>query len=102
MCWSRRFPPGALRRCLRQGRTSRTTCDWRALCPGLRLKANARSVATRILKLGLQTERLNDSSSSSMKIMSDSILLRAADIDKSYAGVHALKKASFELRAGEV
>ncbi len=34
--------------------------------------------------------------------MSDNILLRATDIDKSYAGVHALKKASFELRAGEV
>ena len=34
--------------------------------------------------------------------MSESILLRATDIDKSYAGVHALKKASFELRAGEV
>jgi len=34
--------------------------------------------------------------------MSDSILLRAINIDKSYAGVHALKGASFELRAGEV
>src|SRR5258707_3144938 len=41
-------------------------------------------------------------SSASTKIMSDNILLRATDIDKSYAGVHALKKASFELRAGEV
>jgi len=29
-------------------------------------------------------------------------LLRATEIDKSYAGVHALKHASFELRAGEV
>jgi rhamnose transport system ATP-binding protein len=29
-------------------------------------------------------------------------LLRATDIDKSYAGVHALKHASFELQAGEV
>ena len=29
-------------------------------------------------------------------------LLRASDIDKSYAGVHALRRASFELRAGEV
>lgn len=29
-------------------------------------------------------------------------LLRAIDIDKSYAGVHALKRAGFELRAGEV
>ena len=29
-------------------------------------------------------------------------LLRAIDIDKSYAGVHALHGASFELRAGEV
>jgi rhamnose transport system ATP-binding protein len=29
-------------------------------------------------------------------------LLRASNIDKSYAGVHALKQASFELRAGEV
>ena len=29
-------------------------------------------------------------------------LLRAIDIDKSYAGVHALRRASFELRAGEV
>src|SRR5438128_3989337 len=34
--------------------------------------------------------------------MTDSILLRATNIDKSYAGVHALKDASFELRAGEV
>src|SRR5260370_41798998 len=41
-------------------------------------------------------------SSAATKIMSDSILLRAADIDKSYAGVHALKRASFDLRAGEV
>jgi rhamnose transport system ATP-binding protein len=29
-------------------------------------------------------------------------LLRAAEIEKSYAGVHALKRASFELQAGEV
>ena len=29
-------------------------------------------------------------------------LLRAIDIDKSYAGVHALRRASFELCAGEV
>jgi len=29
-------------------------------------------------------------------------LLRAIEIDKSYAGVHALKHASFELRVGEV
>jgi rhamnose transport system ATP-binding protein len=29
-------------------------------------------------------------------------LLRATGIDKSYAGVHALRQASFELRAGEV
>jgi len=29
-------------------------------------------------------------------------LLRAVDVDKSYAGVHALRRASFELRAGEV
>lgn len=29
-------------------------------------------------------------------------LLRAIDIDKSYAGVHALTRAAFELRAGEV
>ena len=29
-------------------------------------------------------------------------LLRASDIDKSYAGVHALRRASFALRAGEV
>jgi len=30
------------------------------------------------------------------------ILLRAVDVDKSYAGVHALRCASFDLRAGEV
>ena len=29
-------------------------------------------------------------------------LLRVVDIDKSYAGVHALRRAAFELRAGEV
>src|SRR5436305_4986771 len=34
--------------------------------------------------------------------MSENLLLRATDITKSYAGVHALKNASFELRAGEV
>src|SRR5437764_10053610 len=34
--------------------------------------------------------------------MSTHALLRAIDIDKSYAGVHALRNASFELRAGEV
>ena len=32
----------------------------------------------------------------------NNILLRAINIDKSYAGVHALKQASFELQAGEV
>src|SRR2546427_3320014 len=34
--------------------------------------------------------------------MNNPILLRATNIDKSYEGVHALKSASFELRAGEV
>src|SRR5437867_10535791 len=34
--------------------------------------------------------------------MTDSALLRAIDITKSYAGVQALRGASFELRAGEV
>src|SRR5881398_3878086 len=34
--------------------------------------------------------------------MTNAALLRATDIDKSYAGVHALKGASFELRGGEV
>src|SRR5881394_1966725 len=34
--------------------------------------------------------------------MTDSVLLRAIDLTKSYAGVQALKSASFELRAGEV
>src|SRR5258707_11789174 len=34
--------------------------------------------------------------------MSNQVLLRAVEIDKSYAGVHALANASFELRAGEV
>src|SRR5947209_609930 len=30
------------------------------------------------------------------------VILRAINISKSYAGVHALRNASFELRAGEV
>jgi rhamnose transport system ATP-binding protein len=34
--------------------------------------------------------------------MTDSVLLHAINITKSYAGVHALKDASLELRAGEV
>jgi rhamnose transport system ATP-binding protein len=34
--------------------------------------------------------------------MSETALLRATDITKSYAGVQALRSASFELRAGEV
>ncbi|HKX30946.1 MAG TPA: sugar ABC transporter ATP-binding protein, partial [Blastocatellia bacterium] len=34
--------------------------------------------------------------------MSNSTLLRAVNVTKSYAGVRALKEASFELRAGEV
>jgi rhamnose transport system ATP-binding protein len=34
--------------------------------------------------------------------MTDSVLLRAINITKSYAGVQALRNASFELRAGEV
>jgi len=34
--------------------------------------------------------------------MSNNTLLRAINIDKSYAGVHALNQASFELRAEEV
>jgi rhamnose transport system ATP-binding protein len=34
--------------------------------------------------------------------MPNTTLLSATDIDKSYAGVHALKQASFELHAGEV
>ena len=29
-------------------------------------------------------------------------ILRMTDIDKRFAGVHALKKVQFELRAGEV
>src|SRR2546428_2149110 len=36
------------------------------------------------------------------KQMTNAALLRATNIDKSYAGVHALKSASFDLRAGEV
>jgi rhamnose transport system ATP-binding protein len=36
------------------------------------------------------------------KIMGDIVLLRATDIHKSYAGVHALRNVAFELRAGEV
>lgn len=36
-----------------------------------------------------------------MKTMTDHALLRAVDITKTYAGVHALVGASFELRAGE-
>ena len=34
--------------------------------------------------------------------MTDNALLRATNISKSYAGVHALRNAAFELRAGEV
>ena len=34
--------------------------------------------------------------------MEEKLLLKAANITKSYAGVHALRDASFELRAGEV
>lgn len=34
--------------------------------------------------------------------MTTPILLRAENVDKSYAGVHALRNASLELRAGEV
>src|SRR6266566_1011335 len=34
--------------------------------------------------------------------MAESQLLQASNISKSYVGVHALKSASFELRAGEV
>ena len=34
--------------------------------------------------------------------MSNHTLLRATDVEKSYAGVHALRNASFELRSGEV
>jgi rhamnose transport system ATP-binding protein len=34
--------------------------------------------------------------------MTSPILLRASNIDKSYAGVHALRNTSLELRAGEV
>jgi rhamnose transport system ATP-binding protein len=36
------------------------------------------------------------------KTMAESILLRATNIEKSYAGVHALKDAALALRAGEV
>src|SRR5882724_5407697 len=34
--------------------------------------------------------------------MGDSVVLRVTDLCKSYAGVHALRGASFELRPGEV
>jgi rhamnose transport system ATP-binding protein len=34
--------------------------------------------------------------------MNEAVLLRATDLCKSYAGVHALRGASFELRSGEV
>ena len=37
-----------------------------------------------------------------MRVMSNHALLRAIDVEKSYAGAHALRNASFELRAGEV
>src|SRR2546425_12292578 len=37
-----------------------------------------------------------------MKAMTDSPLLHAINITKSYAGVQALQSASFELRSGEV
>src|SRR5438270_3273646 len=40
--------------------------------------------------------------SSLLLAMSESALLQAINVTKSYAGVHALKSASFELRAGEV
>ena len=30
------------------------------------------------------------------------VILKASEIDKSFPGVHALKKVSFELRKGEV
>jgi rhamnose transport system ATP-binding protein len=42
--------------------------------------------------------------SSSLKAaaMTDNVLLRVTDVTKSYAGVQALRGASFELRAGEV
>jgi len=36
------------------------------------------------------------------KLLTDTILLRATNISKSYAGVHALRNVAFELRAGEV
>jgi len=42
------------------------------------------------------------SSSSRVYPLGEPILLRAIDVSKSYAGVHALQEASFELRAGEV
>jgi ABC-type sugar transport system ATPase subunit len=42
------------------------------------------------------------SSSSPGKSMTDSLLLTASKISKAYAGVQALKSASFELRPGEV
>jgi rhamnose transport system ATP-binding protein len=34
--------------------------------------------------------------------MNDTVLLQATDVSKSYAGVHALRGATFELRSGEV
>src|SRR5215203_4096101 len=34
--------------------------------------------------------------------MDEKLLLKAANVTKSYAGVHALRDASFELRSGEV
>src|SRR4051794_30632642 len=37
-----------------------------------------------------------------IRIMPENALLRAVNISKSYSGVHALRDASFELRAGEV
>src|SRR6185295_3993940 len=37
-----------------------------------------------------------------LKTMTQNVLLRATEITKAYAGVQALRSASFELRAGEV
>src|SRR6266496_2398102 len=50
----------------------------------------------------VEMERISRSVRKMTKQMTNAALLRATNIDKSYAGVHALRDASFELRAGEV
>jgi rhamnose transport system ATP-binding protein len=62
------------------------------------------TLKNQVLRAKYKVQRTNRqiTSNKELKIMTESLLLRAENLSKSYAGVQALRAATFELRSGEV